>query len=95
MSSNVKLTCRGTAQYVHPVRTVAQFRWDDGWGRVHNREKRDSVVLLPDGELSMVHHLWCSDPRCQRSQGGTIPTELLYSLLDYAREHGGTEVPLG
>lgn len=90
----VSITCRGTPQFVHDMRTVAQFRYDGGWARVHDRERLDVLGTDDDGELRMVHRFRCSDPRCQRSRGGTIPTERLYPLLDYAREHGG-EVPLG
>lgn len=92
--SVVKLTCQGTAQMSHPVRTVAQFRYDDGWARVHDRVKRDKVMLEADGEMSMHHLIACDHPACNRANARYIPSGRLYPTLDYARSHGSSEVPL-
>jgi hypothetical protein len=94
MTAIIKLTCRGTAKISHPVRTVAQFRYDDGWARVHDRVKRDEVVQEPDGELSMNHLIACDHPACTRAESRLIPSGRLYPALDYARDHGNTELPL-
>lgn len=91
----VKLTCQGTAEVPHPVRTVAQFRYDDdGWVRVHDREKRDQIAWTPDGDMSMLHRIACGHPGCRRAEARLMPAERLYPALDYAREHGKPELPL-
>jgi hypothetical protein len=82
------LTCSGTAQNAHPVRTVASFRCEDGWARVHDRQKRDQIAWRPDGGLSMSHWIECDHPGCTRAEGRFIPAERLYPALDYARSHG-------
>jgi hypothetical protein len=76
---------------VHDLRTVAQFRNDGGdWVRVHGE---DTVLREPTGDLRLRHRVKCSDPRCTRDEVFTTAT--LYPLLDWAREHGKDEVPLG
>ena len=90
----VKLTCSGTAQNAHPVRTVAQFLYEDGWARVHDRTKRDQVVSTPDGELSMAHWIACDHPACTRAKPRFVLVERLYPALDYARSHGQPELRL-
>lgn len=91
MPFTVKLTCRGNSRYGHALCTVAQFRFDDGWARVHDTRKQDLVLQGPTGEMRVAHRLACE--RCKRNFH--VPTERLYSLLDYAREHGSRYVPLG
>lgn len=90
----VKLKCQGTARNAHPVRTVAQFRYDDGWGRVHDREKRDQIVWEPDGDMHTVYTIACDLPECDRFKPRSIPSERLHPLLDYNRAHGNTELLL-
>lgn len=90
----VKVRCQGTAERGHPVHTVAQFRYDDGWGRVHDRVKRDRVVLEADGEMSMHHLIACDHPACTRADARYIPSGRLYPALDYARSHGQQELRL-
>ncbi|WP_315070327.1 hypothetical protein [uncultured Microbacterium sp.] len=93
MTAVVNLTCRGTARRAHTLRTVAQFRYDDGWVRVHNQGERDAVLQEPNGDLKSRHRAECTDPRCTRVD--VFTTESLYRLLDWARENGKDEVPLG
>lgn len=90
----VKLTCSGTAGNPHSPRTVAQFRYEDGWGRIHDRKKRDQIVWEPDGELRSVHMIECDHPGCTRAQPRPVSSERLYPSLDYARSHGQAEVRL-
>jgi hypothetical protein len=94
MSSTVKLTCRGTPQRTHPLRVVAQFRYDGGWARVHNPGERDDLLWEPTGELRLRHHLDCGYPQCTLRDVYNA-TGRLYALLDWARDHGKDEVPLG
>ncbi|KAF2412521.1 hypothetical protein B1729_14505 [Microbacterium sp. B35-04] len=91
MPFTVKLTCRGTARYGHSPRTVAQFHYDGGWARVYDKRKQDLILQGPTGEIRRAHRLTCE--RCARNFH--VPTERLYSLLDYAREHSNPHVPLG
>ena len=101
MQSVVNVTCRGTAQRGHPKRTVAQFRDNDGWARVHprgiDRGRRDPILWLPatpsapHGEIRMLHVVHCQ--ACDRTFPPLTP-ERLYPLLDWAREHD-KDVPLG
>lgn len=94
MQPPIKLTCQGTATSSHPVRTVAQFRYDEGWARVYDQVKRDKVVWETDGEMSMAHLIACSFPGCNRADPRYILSDRLYPALDYARNHGSTEIPL-
>lgn len=87
----VKLTCRGTAKRTHPLRTVAQFRYYDGWARAHDVQKRDALLWEPTGELRLRHKFECD----QCSRDDVYTTERLYALLDEAREHAYEHVPLG
>lgn len=99
MQSVVNATCRGTARRVHPLRTVAQFRDDDGWARVHprgsDRSHRDPILWMPDGtqdgKITTLHVIHCL--ACDRTFPPLTP-ERLYPLLDWAREHD-KDVPLG
>lgn len=77
----------------HPLRTVAQFRYDDGWARVHNSGERDTLRMEPTGELRARRQVKCDHPRCSRSD--VFRDETLYPLLDWARENGKDVVPLG
>jgi hypothetical protein len=87
----VKLTCRGTAMRTHPLRTVAQFRYDDGWARTHDVQKRDALLWEPTGDLRLRHKFECA----QCSRADVYTSEWLYALLDQARERGQEHVPLG
>lgn len=91
MSFVVKLTCQGTAEVPHLVRTVAQFRYDDGgWVRIFDRQKANQVIWEPSGEMRMRHIIECD--KCRRRSRAT--SERLYPTLDQAREHGRTELLL-
>ncbi len=91
MQSSVKVLCHGTGRDHHKPRTVAQFRYDDGWGRAYprgNKGPRD-VVVAEDGELSMYHRIACDHPACRRAKPRYVPSGRLHPALDYARDHGG------
>ena len=93
MSSVVNLTCRGTAMHTHKLRTVAQFRYDDAWARVHTDSRQDDLIWEPTGELRIRHRISCDLCRPRR-QDEQLRPETLYPL-DWARENGKDEVPLG
>lgn len=100
MQAAVNVTCRGTAERVHPARTVAQFRDNDGWARVYprggDRNRRDPIIWTPatpaepDGEVRTLHVIHC--PTCDRTFPPIAP-DRLHPLLDWAREQG-KDVPL-
>lgn len=92
MESTVKVICEGAGSYTHKPRTVAQFRYDDGWARVHNEGKPDPLLMDPAGESFEVitrHALDCD--RC--SHDGYFTPDRLYPLLDAARTRGWMPVP--
>lgn len=91
MSLVVRVTCRGTAHRGHSLRAVAQFRYDEGWARVHHQGERDLIRMEPSGDLSQRYRFEC--PRCSRVE--VFKADKLYPLLDWAREHGTDNVPLG
>ncbi|MDH6236230.1 hypothetical protein [Cryobacterium sp. CG_9.6] len=92
MSFVVKLSCRGTAMRTHPLRTVAEFRYEDGWARVRSEGQLDTVQE-PTGDVRLRHRFECGHGRCTRDDVYTA--EQLYPLLDEARKWGNAEVPLG
>ncbi|MDZ8200634.1 hypothetical protein RZO50_03865 [Microbacterium sp. SSW1-59] len=81
MQFRVKVLCHGAGNYQHKPRTVAQFRYDEGWARVHNEGPMDPLVWLPTGDVSQRHALICD--RCTRTDYYT--PERLYPLLDELR----------
>jgi hypothetical protein len=90
----VKLRCKGTTQRPHAPHTLAQFKHDDGWARVHNRGNRDVLVQESDGELVMYHLIACDHPSCIRAKPRYVPGGRLYPTLDYARDHDDSEITL-
>ena len=83
-----KLICVGVGAYHHEPRTVAQFRYDDGWARVHNEGPMDPILWLPTNEITMGHQLKCD--LCTRDD--YYRAERLYPELDKARAEGRTEI---
>lgn len=83
-----KLICEGVGNYEHDARTVAQFRYDDGWARIHNEGPIDPILWLPTGEITRGHQLSCD--RCTRDD--YYRAERLYTVLDKARAEGKTEI---
>jgi hypothetical protein len=90
MESAVKVICEGARSYTHKPRTVAMFRHDDGWARIHNEGSTDPLLWGPDGEVTQNHQLACD--RC--SYRGYFKPDKLYPLLDEARTQGWMPVPL-
>lgn len=93
MSFVVRLTCRGNALRTHSLTTVAQFRYDDGWVRIRPEGGDDNLWGASEG-IRVRHHFVCD--RCwPRPRNEVLRAETLYPLLDWARENGKDEVPLG
>lgn len=88
MESAVKVICEGAGSYTHKPRTVAIFRHDDGWARVHNEGPTDPLLWGPDGEITTGHQLKCD--RCTRDD--YYKEERLYPELDKARDTQRTEI---
>lgn len=82
------LICEGVGRYKHAARTVAQFRYDDGWARIHNEGPLDPILWLPTGEITQGHQLKCD--LCTRDD--YYRAERLYPVLDKARTEGKTEI---
>ena len=83
-----KLICEGVGRYAHDARTVAQFRFDDGWARVHNEGPMDPILWLPTGEITQGHQLSCD--RCTRND--YYQAARLYPELDKALAEGRAEI---
>lgn len=88
MPFDVKLTCEGVGGYTHKERTVAQFRYDDGWARTHNEGALDPILWEPTGEMRANHSVKCD--RCPRDD--YYRDDQLYPVLDKERAEGRTKV---
>jgi hypothetical protein len=85
-----QLICEGVGNFRHKAVTVAQFRHDDGWARIHNEGPSDPILSLPNGEITQGHRLNCD--RCSRKD--YYQADRLYPVLDMALAEGHSVVRL-
>lgn len=88
MESKVAVVCAGAGGYTHKPRTIAQFRRDDGWARIHIEGPRDALLWKPEGNITLGHRLSCDV--CTRNDYAT--GDRLYPVLDAFLAEGRTEV---
>jgi hypothetical protein len=103
VTTTVSITCEGTAERAHPVRTAAQFhdKYATSWELTPNfgpepygpeRKILSVPGADPGDETRMRVVVSCPDPACAVRQ--PVRWENLHAALDSARSVGYSHIPI-
>jgi hypothetical protein len=102
VTTTVNITCDGSAERAHRVRTAAQYHdlyatsWEltANFGSGYGSERKVLRVpgADPGDDTRMRVVISCPDPKCTVRQ--PVRWEKLHAMLDEARESGNPSIPI-